>query len=179
MHRELGVYLGGHARARLIVTHAAEDVLAFADRIVAIEGGRVIQDARPDEITAQPRSRYVADLVGVNLFHGELTPSGLRTDGGVDVVAAEPDPGSGRGFATVHPRAVALHLERPEGSPRNTWTGRIAAIGSSGDTLRVRVDGALSIVAEVTPAAVSSLSLREGLAVYATVKATEVHVYPA
>ena len=48
-----------------------------------------------------------------------------------------------------------------------------------GDRVRVRLDGEIALVAEVTPAAVAEMGLVEGESVWATVKATEITVYPA
>ena len=48
-----------------------------------------------------------------------------------------------------------------------------------GSRVRVRLDGEVPLVSEVTPAAVADLGLTEGEPVWASVKATEVNVYPA
>ena len=85
----------------------------------------------------------------------------------------------GEVFATVHPRAVALHRARPEGSPRNVWRGHASALDFQGDRVRVGIEGEMPIVAEVTPAAVRELDLAEGGEVWVSVKATEISVYPA
>ncbi len=85
----------------------------------------------------------------------------------------------GEVFATIHPRAVALHRTRPEGSPRNVWRGHASALDFQGDRVRVGVEGEMAIVAEVTPAAVRDLDLAEGGEVWVSVKATEISVYPA
>ena len=55
---------------RLLVTHDPVDAYALADRVVILEGGRVVQEGTLADVTAQPRSRYIADLVGVNLLSG-------------------------------------------------------------------------------------------------------------
>ena len=81
--------------------------------------------------------------------------------------------------AVIHPRAVALHRSRPEGSPRNVWHGRATGIELYGDRARVRVEGEVPIVAEVTPAALAELKLGEGGEVWLSFKATDVGVYPA
>ena len=59
------------------------------------------------------------------------------------------------------------------------WPGIVAGIEHLGtrEHVRVRVVGALTIVAEVTPAAVHELDLTEGTDVWAAVKATEVEVF--
>jgi molybdate transport system ATP-binding protein len=86
---------------------------------------------------------------------------------------------SGEVFAVIHPRAVALHRQRPEGSPRNVWPGRITGIELMGGRVRVRIDGDVPVVAEVTPAALNELGLEEGQEVWLSFKATEVGVYAA
>ena len=45
--------------------------------------------------------------------------------------------------------------------------------------MRVRVDGAVPLVAEVTRAAVAELELDRGGEVWVSVKATEIATYPA
>src|SRR5205823_5754225 len=72
--------------------------------------------------TARPRSRFVADLAGVNLLRGRGRGRQVELDSGAMLTAAEA--GEGDVFAVIHPRAVALYLARPEGTPRNVWRGR-------------------------------------------------------
>ena len=79
----------------------------------------------------------------------------------------------------IDPRAVSIHRTRPEGSPRNVWAGRINGTDLLGDRVRVHVDGPVSLVAEVTSAAVAAVGLRDGVDVWAAVKATELLIYPA
>ena len=64
------------------------------------------------------------------------------------------------------------------GSPRNQWSARVDGIESIGDRARVRLAGDVTLVAEVTTAAVAELGLREASQVWASVKATEVQVSP-
>jgi molybdate transport system ATP-binding protein len=85
---------------------------------------------------------------------------------------------SGEVFAMIHPRAVAIHRRRPEGSPRNVWPGRASNIELMGNRVRVRIDGDVPLVAEVTPAALKELDLVEGGEVWLSFKATDVGVYP-
>jgi molybdate transport system ATP-binding protein len=177
VRRDLRRHLASFDGTRLLVTHDPLEAIALADRLVVLEGGRVTQTGTPDQVSAQPRSRYVAELVGVNLFRGRATGAVVELDGGAVLVAA----GDHRGevFAAVHPHAVALHRRAPEGTPRNVWAGTAGTLDILGDRVRVRVTGTVPIVAEVTPAAASELRLADGGPVWATMKATEVTVYPA
>ena len=177
VRRDLKRHLASFAGIRIVITHDPLEAIALADRLVILEGGRVVQTGTPAEVTQRPRSRYVADLVGVNLFRGIARAGQVALSGGAVVQSAEGIDGDV--FATVHPRAVALHRGRPEGSPRNVWRGRASALDFQGDRVRVGIAGEMPIVAEVTPAAVRDLDLAEGSEVWVSVKATEISVYPA
>jgi molybdate transport system ATP-binding protein len=149
----------------------------MADRLVVIEGGHVLQSGSPAEVTQRPRSRYVADLVGVNLFRGRATGTVIQLAEGGSLTAATP--ADGEVFAVVHPRTVALYRHRPDGTPRNVWEAHAMDLDFLGDRVRVRLAGTPPIVAEVTPAAVRALGLDRGERVWIAVKATEVEVYAA
>jgi molybdate transport system ATP-binding protein len=177
VRRDLKRHLASFAGFRIVTTHDPLEAVALADRLVILERGRVVQTGSPAEVTQRPRSRYVADLVGVNLLRGTATRGQLALFGGASLQSA--DGVDGEVFAVIHPRAVALHRARPEGSPRNVWAGRASALDFQGDRVRVGVEGEMPIVAEVTPAAVSELGLAEGGEVWVSVKATEITVYPA
>lgn len=170
LRRDLGAFAG----PRVLVTHDALDAALLADSVVVLEEGRVVQTGTLAEVTARPRSRYVAELVGVNLLRGRAAGDHVTVDGGVAVHVAQRC--DGEVLIVIHPHAVALHRRAPEGSPRNAWPGRVDGIEPMGDRVRVRVTGALPLVAEITPAAVTALSLAEGVEVWATVKATEITV---
>jgi molybdate transport system ATP-binding protein len=177
VRRDLRRHLASFDGTRLLVTHDPLEAVALADRLVVLEGGRVTQTGTPDQVSARPRSRYVAELVGVNLFRGRATGAAVELDGGGVLVAAGDH--HGEVFAAVHPHAVALHRRAPEGTPRNVWAGTADTLDIVGDRVRVRVTGRVPIVAEITPAAASELHLADGGPVWATIKATEVTVYPA
>jgi molybdate transport system ATP-binding protein len=177
VRRDLRRHLASFDGTRLLVTHDPLEAVALADRLVVLEGGRVTQTGTPQQVSARPRSRYVAELVGVNLFRGHAAGGVVRLAGGATLVAAGDH--HGEVFAAVHPHAVALHRRAPEGTPRNVWAGTADTLDVVGDRVRVRVAGAVPIVAEVTPAAAGELRLADGGPVWASVKATEVTVYPA
>jgi len=71
--RDLRRHLESFEGVRLLVTHDPVEAMAMADRLVVLEHGRVLQSGTPADVTQHPRSRYVADLVGVNLFRGRAS----------------------------------------------------------------------------------------------------------
>jgi molybdate transport system ATP-binding protein len=177
VRRELRRQLAAFAGIRVLVTHDPIDALALADRLIVLEQGRVVQSGSSLEVTAQPRSRYVADFVGVNWLRGRALDGAVTlSDGGTLTV---PDVEIGEVFVVIHPRAVALHRHKPEGSPRNVLRGMVVAVDDEGARMRVRLTMPFPLVAEVTRAAAAELELDRGGEVWVTVKATEISTYGA
>ena len=112
----------------------------------------------------------------MNLLRGRGDGHAVILHGGGAVVAA--DPVAGDVYVAIQPHSVSLHRARPEGSPRNVWRGHVRGVDLLGDRVRVHVVGEVSVVAEVTPAALAELALHDGSELWASVKATEVDVYP-
>jgi len=177
LRRDLRRHLAAYQGTRVLVTHDPVEAMTMADRLVVLEDGRVSQAGTPAEVSARPRSRYVAELVGVNLLRGRAAGARVALPNGGELVTAEAH--SGEVFCVVHPRAVALHRGRPDGTPRNVWPCAAESMDLVGDRVRVRLEGRVRLVAEVTRAAASELRLADGGQVFAAVKATEVTVYPA
>jgi molybdate transport system ATP-binding protein len=184
---ELAGHLAGFAGPTLVVTHDPLEALVLTDRLLVIEGGRVVQDGPPAEVAGRPATEYVAGLVGLNLYPGvQGRLSEVALDGGGLLWAAESDgtgrpapaPGS-RVLVRVRPSAIALHTQRPEqASPRNVWAGTVRGLELLTDRVRVRVEGSPPALVDLTPAAVAELRLVAGCPVWLSVKATEVGSYP-
>ncbi len=180
LHHRLREFPG----ATVIVTHDPVDALTLADRLVFLQAGRVVQVDTPAAVIAQPRSPYVAGIVGLNLVSGTVRvgrqvvvdlPAGVlvTAEAAADVVAGSTV------WATIDPAAVALYPTRAQGSPRNVWPVTVREVTIAGQRARVGLDGSVPLIAEVTTAAVAELGLVAGREVYAGAKATEVKIYPA
>ncbi|MCI0633669.1 MAG: ABC transporter ATP-binding protein [Actinobacteria bacterium] len=167
---------------RVIVTHDPVEASALADRLVLLEDGRVTQIGSPDEIRSAPRSRYAADLVGVNAFHGRLErfegAARLSADEGAVVVPWPEGFEGGDVIGLLRPANVTLSLAPPVGSARNVYRGRVTSMDVDDERARVRVATAPPLVAEITLGSVDRLGLREGVEVWASFKAVEVQVLP-
>jgi molybdate transport system ATP-binding protein len=174
---DLRRHLADFGGATLLVTHDPVEALVLADRIVVLENGLAVQQGPPIELARRPRTEYIARVVGLNLLRGDASGRTARVSGEASVALAH-DAG-GRVHMAFPPSAVTLSLTRPEGSARNAWRGVISDVEQHGDLVRVTVDGPVSLLADVTPLAVAELSLESGQAVWSSVKATEITVYPA
>jgi len=174
---QLHRHLAEHRGATLLVTHDPLDALVLADRLIIIEDGRVVQEGDAATITAQPRTDYVARLVGLNLYRGKGSGHTVVLPDGFGI--AVDDTVDGDAFVAFGPAAVSLFLARPDGSPRNCWPATVAGIQRYGDNLRVELTGPIAAAADITPAAAAHLRLETGQSVWAAVKATETRAYPA
>ncbi|MFF4197249.1 ABC transporter ATP-binding protein [Nonomuraea sp. NPDC001831] len=173
---QLRRHLADFAGATVLVTHDPLDAMVLADRLIVIEHGTVVQEGPPAEVARHPRTDYVARLVGLNLYRG--VAEGVRVRVG-EVLLHTSEELDGPAFVAFPPAAVALYRSRPDGSPRNLWHARIEGIERHGDNVRVHLDGPLTAFADITPAAVADLDLTPGQRIWASVKATETHAYPA
>jgi molybdate transport system ATP-binding protein len=178
---ELHRHLTDNPGATLLVTHDPLDALVLADRLVIIEDGEVVQEGDAATITAQPRTDYVARLVGLNLYRGTANGYTVQVGGQTgDLFALTvADPLHGDAFVAFPPSAVALHPHQPLGSPRNTWPATITGLQRHGDNLRVQLAGPVGVAADITPAAAAHLHLAPGQPVWVAVKAAETRAYPA
>jgi molybdate transport system ATP-binding protein len=176
VRRLLRQVLRESSAANVLVTHDLLDAVALGDRMVVIENGGIVQTGTPAEVTARPRSRYVADLVGVNLLRGTARGTVLELDGGGQLICAEP--ATGPVLVVIAPAGVSVSRQRPEGQEQNTWPGQISAVDLMGDRVRVRMDGTPPITGEVPPAAVDELKLDHGGELWASVDPAAITVYP-
>lgn len=167
----------------LVVTHDPLEAMVLCDRLLVIEGGRVVQQGTPAAVARHPATEYVARLVGLNLYAGRLDPGrgSVALDGG-GVLAVTPTAearGSDRVLVGLRPSAITVHTVRPEhASVRNVWAGTIESLELLTDRVRVSVAGTPSALVDVTPGAVAELGLAPGQAVWLSAKATETDAYP-
>ncbi|WP_329003920.1 ABC transporter ATP-binding protein [Kribbella sp. NBC_00709] len=188
---ELGQHLARFEGRTLLVTHDPLDAMVLADRLVIIENGQVVQEGKPTEVAHRPRTDYVAQLVGLNLYRGTATgttvtlapatPNTPSADAGSATITLA-EPATGPVYVAFPPTAVSLYPTAPAGSPRNTWPAVVTGIEQHAHTVRVRLNasptGPADLLADITPAAVADLHLTPGQPLEATLKATEVHTYP-
>ncbi len=58
----------------IMVTHDQEEAMSMSGRIGVMDGGRIVQLGRPQDIYETPANRFVADFIGsINLMDGTLS----------------------------------------------------------------------------------------------------------
>jgi ABC-type Fe3+/spermidine/putrescine transport system ATPase subunit len=138
IQRKLGI-------TTVYVTHDQEEALTLSDRIVVLNGGRIEQEGRPDDVYERPRSRFVADFMGatnflsVTLSDAGPHPAFARTTNGVRI-AIRDDHGWKPGAALlVVIRPERVRLARPGAVGPWSATGKIVDVTYVGGSLRYRV----------------------------------------
>ncbi len=131
----------------LFVTHDQEEALAVADRVGVMSEGRLEQIGDPAEVYFRPRSRFVAEFVGLtNRLRADV-------DGESAVVLGSRLPalagsvGRGRGQALVRPEYVTL-----DAGDRSGANAAVTGIAFLGPISRVscRLDDGPEVVAQVS-----------------------------
>ena len=105
LQRELDV-------AAVYVTHDQEEALSMSDRVIVMEGGRIMQAGTPKELYRRPANRFVADFVGRASFidlSKAAGGAGWRTPSGAPIVVDGTEvPGARRYQAMLRPEGIEL-----------------------------------------------------------------------
>jgi len=175
---QLRRHLAEFEAVAVLVTHDPLDAMVLADRLVVIEQGTIVQQGAPADIARHPRTDYIAQLVGLNLYKGRADGHTVTLDTGPVITTTEDL--QGEVFVAFPPSAVTLFRVRPTGaSARNLWHCEVAGLETHGDQIRADLTGELPLAADLTTVGAAELDLHQGALIWATVKATQTHSYPA
>ena len=169
-------------RIAIMVTHDYVDALTFGDKICVMDRGRVLQMGPRDQLLHHPKSRFVADLTGVNFFEGTISSRADDDlaevwvgDRCLHAVCERRDMGGV--LVAFFPSDVTIGRERPTGSARNVFRSEIKEIIHMGDKVRLSLNGAMPMCAEISANALDELSVGAGDTVYASLKAMAIRTY--
>ena len=114
-------------RTAIVVTHDPLDALLLADRVVVLEGGRVVEQGPSAEVLSRPRSPFAARLAGLNLVAGTWR-DGARRDRRTGCGCTAWSRASRRrrasaAIATFRPHAVAVFRRPGRGQPAQLLRG--------------------------------------------------------
>jgi molybdate transport system ATP-binding protein len=161
------------------VTHDQTEALVLADRIAVLMHGRLMQVGTPYEIFKKPLNEELADFVSVeNILCGEVRTNEngvaeIEIDSGMTTFAVT-DYHEGPVKVFVRPEDIIVSKSTGDSSARNVMSGKITELQDIGAVTRVKLD--TKLVALITKQSREDLGLQTGDNVYATFKATSVHV---
>lgn len=170
--------------AAVLTTHDQVDALRLADRMVVMQQGRIVQSGTPSEINKQPANEFVATFVGMeNIFAGIVTDSvnGLYSVSVADKIMEIMGDGVPRESVVIciRPEYVVISLNNPDetSSTRNIFACTVSKIVQLGLFTKIYLDCGFSLVASITNQSFESLGLQPGSRVFASFKATAVHLF--
>ena len=163
------------------ITHHFDEVFALADRIAIMREGQIVQVGETSDVFLHPSDTFVAEFLGIgNLIRGTASKAG-------NIFRVIPDKGpafyaasgiAGEVVATLHAEDVILSQEPFASSARNCLAGTVLELVPSGSTVRIILDVGFPLMALLTRESCRDLHLEPGCRVYATFKASAVHVIP-
>ncbi len=111
----------------VFVTHDQDEALSMSDRILVMNGGRILREGTPQEVYRQPRGRFVAEFLGqCNFLSGAVTagPDGgaiLKTAEFGDGIAVPEHYAGPNGTIAVRPEDIEINQPgAPGGGPAGT-----------------------------------------------------------
>jgi iron(III) transport system ATP-binding protein len=171
----------------IMVTHDQEEALTMADRVVIMSGGRLIQNAPPQQVYHRPVDAFVADFIGAMNFLGEGAADG---DGSVELAgttlnasqAAEYDQDD-RVLTAIRPEDVRLHAE----SGPNRLSSVVRFVEFRGSFYRVRCElealrdgrGEAVMEVDVQPMVLESLSAAVGDVLHVELPPDRILLFPS
>jgi molybdate transport system ATP-binding protein len=164
----------------LYVTHSREEVFAMAQRVIALENGRIVGQGSPREVLGGAQHESIAEWSSLeNVLRGTITSiheaQGTMTFAAGNLELEVPLGRAKTGDQVsvgVSAHDILLAVAAPQGiSARNVIQGRISELNQRDAVVSVVVGcRGTALTVYVTPASVESLALQPGREVWVVIK---------
>lgn len=168
----------------ILVTHDQSEALRWSKRIVVMDRGGIVQEGPPIEVINNPSNRFVADFVGMETILEGVVRSNDGEQLAILIAGSEInaigdfDP-TEKVYCCICPEDVTVGSTEPDRtSARNIFPMRVTEIVPIGPYLKLKLCGSFTVSAYVTLESYAALALERGKEVYASFKATSVHLLP-
>ena len=165
----------------IIATHDMPQGQRLAGKIGVLINGELLQVGSPNDVFCSPQSKEVAEFVGVeNILAGVIVEKDddlavISING--NTIQAISDCAIGeKVYAFVRPEDITFALAKEAGSARNVFEGSISKMIAVGPLARIELDCGFPLLGVLTTRSAQELQLTIGRHVYASFKATAVHV---
>ena len=167
--------------ALLMTTHDMAQGQRLAGKIGVLIDGEILQIGTPNEIFFSPASMQVAEFVGVeNILPGTIAGKenelAIINVNGVEIQAITDLAQGENVHVMIRPEDITFTRTRDSSSARNVFEGRINKIIPLGPLTRVEIDCGISLLGVITTRSASEMELTTGSKLYASFKATAIHV---
>lgn len=165
----------------VMATHNMSQGQRLASRLGVLVGGELMQTGSVSNIFSQPGTREVAEFVGVeNILKGvvEKTDNGLTrvaVDG--EEIYAISDFAAGEAvYVLIRPETIVFSASGEAGSARNVFKCKVTRINTISSLVRMEVTCGFQLLGVITAVAAQELNISLGKEIYASFKATAIHV---
>jgi tungstate transport system ATP-binding protein len=165
----------------IMATHDMSQGQQLADRIGVLLNGRLVQTGNATDIFRSPQNEEVAHFVGMeNIIEGVIIANNdgivtISIDGNA-IQAVSGYPAGTEVHACIRPEDITLALSSTQSSARNSFRAKVSQVTYLGPLSRVEINCGFRLVALVTKISAEDLNLQLDREVYATFKATGVHI---
>jgi molybdate transport system ATP-binding protein len=178
---DLRAWNAAHEIPILYVTHSPEEAFALGERVVVLEGGRILAQGMPQNVLTTPRHETIAQVVGFeNVFDATVT-SIAETQGTMlcqldgttthlDVPLGHAKIGA-RVRIAIRAGDIIIASEQPYNlSARNSFQGRVLSIRREGVRVIVMIEAGATFEVHLTPGAIDELGMEAGKQVWLVIK---------
>jgi tungstate transport system ATP-binding protein len=165
----------------IMATHDMSQGQQLAGRIGVLLEGKLAQIGNVTDIFRSPQNEEVAHFVGMeNIIEGVISVSNdgiaMVNINGNAIQAVSGYPAGKEVYACIRPEDITLALSSTPSSARNSFKAKVTRVTTLGPLSRVEIDCGFRLIALVTKISAEELNLQAGREVYATFKATGVHI---
>jgi len=163
-------------------THDRSQGQRLANKMGVLIDGEILQIGTPAEMFRSPTRKRVADFVGVgNMLDGVVGERideslvNIQINGNTLQAISDFEEGA-KVWTLVRTEDVTFSLQETSTSARNTFNGPITRMTPVATLVRIEIDCGFALVGVVTAKTVSEMGLEIGTVLFASFKATAIHV---
>lgn len=98
----------------VLVTHDQEEAMTVSDRLMVMNGGRIVQSGGPEEVYERPNTRFVAQFLGAaNLISGRYDSSDGKFRCALGEFHVVASPAWSEGTLAIRPERIRVRSEQP------------------------------------------------------------------
>ena len=165
----------------IMTTHNMSQGQRMASRLGVLINGELLQTGSVNDIFNQPQNREVAEFVGVeNILKGVVEEKDnelARIAVNGEKISAISNFAVGEAvYVLIRPEIIVFSLSGEAGSARNVFKCKVNKINTIGSSVRIEVACGFPLLGVITTQAAQDLNISIGKDIYASFKATAIHV---
>lgn len=163
----------------LHVTHDFDEAVALGNKISIIDKGEIIQTGSTAEVLENPKTLFTASFSGErNIFNARLSDYSaiIKGTNGEIVFRLSERQNTDNANILIRANHISVMLLKPESSNLNSFKGLITSIHARKEGFQICVSLGIYLFVNITRESLEHLSLKEGMEVWISFKASAVEV---